>query len=245
MEKKDGGRHGQIRGERGRGGPGRGQGAAGEGAGRGDLGQHLGPPGGRHHRRHPVVARLPGHDARGHRHHQPRRRRRLGHPGAHLGEEAAPGLPGRLRRHRRRDPLPRRLRHHVRGGPAAHPELHRRVHRVPRGRGPLHRVRRERLGRVGRADRQGPGGPGRRPDRQPRHGGRGPHHGQGHAQHGPGRAVGQDHLGGQAARAHPSAAREGGSATSPACTTTCARCDGRRRMPAPMLPARMLPARRR
>ena len=38
-------------------------------------------------------------------------------------------------------PLACRVRHHVRRGPPGHPELHRRVHRVPRRRHPLYRVR--------------------------------------------------------------------------------------------------------
>ena len=88
-----------------------------KGLGRGDLGQHLGPDGGRQHRRHPVLARLPRHDGRRHRDREPGRRRRLGRARPDLGEVPPPGGPDGLRGHRGVHPLARRARHHVRRRP--------------------------------------------------------------------------------------------------------------------------------
>ena len=121
-----------------------------------------------------------------------------------------------LRGHRGVHPLARRARHHVRRRPPGHPELHRRVHRLPRRRHPLHGIRSERLARSGRAGGQGSGEPQRGAHRQPRHGGDRHDDGEDDAQHGAGRAVRQDHLGSQAARRHLPVAREGQRAPSPA-----------------------------
>ena len=187
--------HAPLSGERPGGRPGRRQRHVGERIGGRNRGEHLGPPGGRHRLRHPLIGRLRRDAARRPHGGRPRRQGRLRQPFTVIGATAPSGrLPG-LRRRRVGDPLPPGARHHVRGGPSAHPVLHRRVHHLRRRRRPRDGVRHER--ERGRGQVRGRRAPGswRRPDRQPRPGRRRAEPGQGAPHHRPGRAQRLHHLG--------------------------------------------------